>query len=149
MIVCSSDSLCWEKKRLHASINMPLRRTILPTADLRKLKISVFGAYTFSLYYGLLADLLRVCMIRFPHLDTLEIVSDAWRYKRVWDNVSSKETEPVLEAKRLWGVESVFSLATNNYGAGIHKWTWGVWPRTEGGTSLNFSTRYVEIGSRV
>jgi hypothetical protein len=60
-------------------------------------------------------------MIRFPHLDTLEIVSDGWRYKRIWDNVSSKETELVLEVKRLWRIGSVFSLATNYYGARIHK----------------------------
>jgi hypothetical protein len=122
---CSSDRLCWKKKRLHASINMPLRGTILPTADLRKLKISVFGAYTFCQYYNLLVDLLRVCMIRFPHLDTLEIVSDRFQYKRIWDDVVSEETELVLEVKRLWGVESVFSLAINDYGARIHKWTWG------------------------
>ena len=38
--------------------------------------------------------------------------------------MSTKETESVLEVKRLWGVESVFSPATNDYGARIHKWTW-------------------------
>ena len=71
----------------------------MPTADLRKLKISVFGAYTFCQYYNLLVDLLRVCMIRFPHLDTLEIVSDRFQYKRIWDDVVSEETELVLEVK--------------------------------------------------
>jgi hypothetical protein len=63
-------------------------------------------------------------MIRFPHLDSLEIVSDRFHYKRIRDDVISEETELILEVKRLWGVESVFSLATNDYGARIYKWTW-------------------------
>jgi len=79
-----------------------------------------------------------------------KIISDRWRYERIWDNVSTKETESVLEVKRLWGVESVFSPATNDYGARIHKWTWrGGGLAKKLGISLNFSTRHVEIGRGV
>ena len=96
-----------------------------PTPDLRKLKISVnLGPYTLDIYYEWLVDLLRVFVIRFPCLDTLEIILDKWPCNRRLGVVDQRETDLTLDVKRLFGGESVFSLLKNDWGVIIHKWTW-------------------------
>jgi hypothetical protein len=59
-----------------------------------------------------------MCKNRFPRLDTLEIEGDRW------GDGNRKETNLFLEVKRLFGVESVFSLRKDFRGTIIHKWNW-------------------------
>jgi hypothetical protein len=117
-------------ERLPVSINMPFYTS--PTSDLRKLRISVLGRFiSLDPHYDWLVELIRVCVTRCQHLDTLEIVLDApvSLVQRIWNKVYLQDTETKLplEVKRLIGVESVFSLVKNDHEPIIYKWTWRAW----------------------
>jgi hypothetical protein len=120
-------------ERLPASIDMPFYTS--PTSDLRKLRISVLGRYiSLDLHYDWLVELIRVCVTRCQHLNTLEIVIDQpdSLVQRIWNEVYLQDTETKLplEVKRLIEVESVFALVKNDHGPIIYKWTWRSWARS-------------------
>jgi hypothetical protein len=102
-----------------------------PTTDLRKLKISIIGRFRIlGLYSYWLMEVIRVCVTRCEHFDTLEIVLESVSpiqrilYKIYLEYV---ETRLPLEVKKVLGVDCAFSLVNNDHDPIIYKWTWRSW----------------------
>jgi hypothetical protein len=102
-----------------------------PTTDLRKLKISIIGRFRIlSLYYDWLMEVIRVCVTRCEHLDTLEIALEpVYSIQRILYKVFLEyiETRLPLDVKRVLGVDCIFSLVNNDHGPITYKWAWRSW----------------------